>query len=254
LRTHTGLVLVATALASLAVPRSVGAQNYLLPNAPGKAVLMNTCELCHGPIMFLQHKRSPRQWNEVVGQMITQHATLNDQQRRVILAYLDKYLGQAKDYVPQPAPLRGPGPGLTLALEAAEGTEQLCENKYHQEPTVIVVDSGGNTIVLLTGDRVPLVTQADARSKAATVLRFKEPSGAVMKRMNTDPALVAETRDDPEIGMVLQGGLPITVNGELVGAIAVSGTFGPAEADEICARAGLNRIQVGLKQLASRLP
>jgi uncharacterized protein GlcG (DUF336 family) len=244
--------LILSVVAFLGMSRSALAQNYLLPDAPGRAVVLERCEVCHGPVLIL-HKRSPNQWNEVVGQMITQGANVTDGDRKVILAYLDKYFGQAKDYVPRPAPLRAPGPGLTLALQAAEGAEQFCENEGHQV-TVLVADSGGNTIVLLTGNRLPLVTQADAASKAATVLRFKESSGAVMKRMETDPALVAETRDDPEIGEVLQGGLPITVRGEIIGAIAVSGAFGPSVADEVCARAGLKRIQAGLQRLASRLP
>lgn len=252
MRTRLGLPLLLSVLGLIATSKSVNAQNYLLPDAPGKAVVLERCEVCHGPVLIL-HKRSPRQWDAVVGQMITQGADVTDSDRKVILAYLDRYFGQAKDYVPRPMPLRAPGPGLTLALQAAEGAEQFCENEGHQV-TVLVADSGGNTIVLLTGNGLPLVTQADAMSKAATVLRFKESSGAVMKRMETDPELVAETRDDPEIGEVLQGGLPITVKGEIIGAIAVSGAFGPSAADEVCAQAGLKKIQGGLQRLARRLP
>jgi uncharacterized protein GlcG (DUF336 family) len=249
LRSHLGLLLVVSVLTAFAVSRSALAQNYLLPNAPGKAVIMNNCERCHSAVAIL-HKRSPRQWNEIIGQMIARGANVNDQQRRVILAYLDKYFVQANDYVPQPRPRRASGPGLTLALEAAKAAEKFCENEGHQV-AVEVADSAGATIVLLTGNGIPLITQADARSEAATVLRFKEASGLVAKRMETDPTLAAEARDDPEIGgKVFQGGVPIIVNGELIGAIAVSGSTGPAGGDAICARAGLKRIQAGLRRIA----
>lgn len=252
MRNRPVVALILSVLPLMATSNNANAQNYLLPDAPGKSVVLERCEVCHGPVMIL-HKRSPRQWDEVVGQMITQGADVTDSDRKVILAYLDKYFGQPKEYVPRPMPLRAPGPGLTLALQAAEGAEQFCESEGHQV-TVLVADSGGDTVVLLTGDGLPLVTQADAVSKVATVLRYKESSGAVMKRMETDPALVAETRDDPQIGEVLQGGIPITVKGEIIGAIAVSGAFGPSAADEVCAQAGLKRIQAGLRRLAPRLP
>lgn len=217
------------------------AQDYLLPNAPGKTVVIGACETCHGVMTVVTHKRSPHQWDQVIRQMIGIGASISEDQKKSVTAYLNTYFGQSKDYVPQPAPLRGPGPGILLALEAATTAQEFCRTEGHQV-TTLVVDSVGTPIVLLMGDGVSTITQAIAATKTATVLRFKQSSGVVMKRLDSDPVLVALTKNDPEIGEVRQGGLPIVRRGELVGAIAVAGAFGPADTDEKCAQAGLDRI------------
>jgi uncharacterized protein GlcG (DUF336 family) len=186
--------------------------------------------------------------------MTQQGMVVDDDQKRSIMSYLNAYFGQEKQFVARPLPIRGVGPGWALALEAAEAAQKACRLPGGRGPTVRVVDSAGTTIVLLTGDGVSPITVLNSAIKAATVLRFKEPSGVVMKRLDGDPVLVAEIRSDPSIGMVLQGGVPIMVNGdELIGAIAVSGAFGPADKDEICARAGVDRIRPGLDRIALRL-
>ena len=248
---RTRLTLIAGFLL-LAASQSALPQEYLLPNAPGKAELTGACESCHGIKTILKYKRSPRQWNEIVEEMIKEGASINDDQKKAIIAYLDAHLGQANDYIPQPPLLRGPGPGLTLALEAAETARNACRAKG-LHTTTLVVDSAGTTVVLLTDDGVTPNTQLAAASKAATVLKYKESSGAVMKRMNSDPELVAETKDDPAVGEVLRGGLPITAKGELLGAIAVAGAQGPEDTDERCAQAGLDRIRTDLERTASGL-
>jgi uncharacterized protein GlcG (DUF336 family) len=250
-RTHLASFAIIVPL--MAAASIVQAQDYLLPDAPGKAEVTGACETCHGIIEVIKHKRSPRQWSQIVQQMIVQGAALSDTQRKDVIAYLNAEVGQPNDYIPEAPPLRGVGPGLALALQAAEGAQEACRAKG-REVTTLVVDAAGVPIVLLTGDGVKPITQSDAASKVATVLRYKEPSGVVMKRMNKDPVLVAETRNDPQIGEVLDGGLPIIVSGNrIIGAIAVSGAFGPADFDDYCAQAGIDRIRAGLAKLASGL-
>jgi len=75
-----------------------------------------------------------------------------------------------------------------------------------------------------------------------------------MERLNSNPALAAQLKNDPEIGEVRQGGLPISIKGELIGAIAVAGAFGPANTDEICAQAGLDRIAAKLQDSSHTEP
>jgi uncharacterized protein GlcG (DUF336 family) len=244
LRIHLALVLAALAL--LAAPKGASAQDYLLPNAPGKKELTDGCEFCHGIEAIARHKRSPKQWDDVVQLMIQRGASVTDEQKQVMLTYLKTYFAQDADYVPQPAPFRGRGPTLALALEAAETAQKACQDKG-LKTTTLVVDSLGNTIVLLTGDGMQPINGAIAATKAAAVLKFKEPSGVTMKRMDSEPELVEEVRHDPAIGQVLQGGLPITANGELIGAIAVSGARGPADTDEKCAKAGLAKVASRLR-------
>lgn len=225
----------------------VNAQNYMLPNAPGKKEVVATCETCHGIMTVVLHKRSPQQWDVILQQMAAMGAVMTDEERASIRTYLNDHLGQAKDYVPQPMPKRGRGPGVILALEAAETAQAACRAKG-QQVTTLVVDSAGVPVVLLNGDGAPTILASIAATKTTTVLRFKVSSGVVMDRLNGDPALAAQLKNDPEIGEVRQGGLPITIKGELVGAIAVAGAFGPANTDEICAQAGLDRIAAELNK------
>jgi uncharacterized protein GlcG (DUF336 family) len=201
----------------------------------------------------VKHRRSPRQWTAVVDDMVQRGATLNDDQKKSIVGYLADRWSQPNDYIPKPPPLRGVGPGLTLALQAAEAAEQACLAKGH-EVTVLVVDSAGATLVLLSSQG-GAYSQVSAGMKVATVLRFKQSSSEVLKRVASDPVLEAEVKADPEIGEVLHGGLPITVNGDqLIGAIAVSGSHGlPSLGDDSCAQAGLDRIQAGLERIAPAL-
>ena len=234
-------------LSLLAVSSLVPAQDYLLPNGPGKAEVVGACESCHG-VMTIVHagKRSPRQWNDILQQMIKLGLSIGAVQRESIYSYLNTHLGQAADYIPPPQ-VRARGPGVTLALQAAEAAETACQADG-QQVTTLVVDSADATVVLLTGDDISPLSQAVAASEAATVLKFKEPSGLVMKRLQSDPTLLPEIENDPEIGKVFPGGLPIVVNGgELIGAIAVSGALGRAATDEMCARAGLERIASRLR-------
>jgi uncharacterized protein GlcG (DUF336 family) len=221
---------------------TIEAQDYLMPDGTGKAEVTGSCERCHGIITVIKHNRSPHQWDEVMKSMVGQGMMISDSQNQLIQSYLNKYYGQPADYVPQPPELRGHGPGLALGMEAAAAAQEACHAKG-LEVTTLVVDSAGFPVVMLTGDGVNPITQANAAEKAATVLRFKESSGAVMKRMAHDPVLVAEVKADSQIGQVLQGGLPIVANGnELIGAIAVSGARGPASMDEECAQVGVDKI------------
>lgn len=240
------LTVIAQYLAMLSISTSVFAQDYLLPDAPGKKELTQSCEICHGIEAIVKHRRSPHQWDDMVNLMIWRGAPVTDEQKQVMLTYLKTYFAQERDYVPIPPPYRGRGPGYALAKEAAEAAQKTCHD-MGLKTTTLVVDVLGNPIVLLVEDGMQPINAAIAATKVAAVLKYKEPSGVTMKRMNSDPELVEEVRNDPAIGQVLQGGLPIVVKGELVGAIALSGAAGPADTDEKCAKAGLDKIASRLR-------
>jgi glc operon protein GlcG len=245
-RTLFGLVVSSAALMAASAPAR--AQDYLLPDAPGKTQVTDSCEACHGIITVIKHKRSPQQWVSIVQMMTVEGLVLNNQQKKRILGYLDAHYSQATDYVPLPPLLRGHGPGVDLALEAAQAARAACHAKGQTRISTLVVDSGGVPVVLLTDDEAKPINQIDAQIKVAAVLKYKQSSGEVMKRVDRDPVLEAEIKADSQIGLVLSGGLPIIARGnEIVGAIAVSGVFGPANLDDLCAQAGLDRITSRLK-------
>lgn len=103
-----------------------------------------------------------------------------------------------------------------------------------------VVDESGVLKAFSRMDGAPLVAVEVSRKKALTAVGFGMPTGdAWHEFVKDDPILVAGAPSIPEFTM-LGGGAPVTVDGQLVGAVGVSG--GHYRQDEECARAGLERI------------
>jgi uncharacterized protein GlcG (DUF336 family) len=151
----------------------------------------------------------------------------------------------AQSFVEKPHSAARGGPSLALALEAVQTSLAACQAKNFPV-SALVIDFQGSTIALLSQDGASFRTPDLAYAKAATALKYKVPSGEVMKRADKDPALVAELQADPKIGSAHQGGLPIMEGGKVIGAIAASGAVG-GDNDEACAKAGLDKIAARLK-------
>ena len=141
---------------------------------------------------------------------------------------------------------RAEAPGLLPAIEAAEAAQRFCAAKG-VKVSVLVTDSVGEPVVLLSGDGAGVRSQLIARTKAAIAIKYGKPSGEVALAAQTDPRLTAEAAADPDIGMLRGGGLPLIRNGKLIGAVAVSGgSLGPTHdhtLDEKCARVALERLE-----------
>src|SRR6185312_11128285 len=102
-----------------------------------------------------------------------------------------------------PAP-RAKGPALTPSVQAAQAAVAACAaNGY--KVTALITDSGGDPVVLLSGDGAAVRTQAIARTKVAAALKYKMSSGEVVAKAKTDPKLDAEIKADPAIGTARQG-------------------------------------------------
>jgi uncharacterized protein GlcG (DUF336 family) len=146
---------------------------------------------------------------------------------------------------PPPAVPRARGPSLALAVEAAQVAAATCTaNGY--KTTVLIVDSAGVPVVMLSGDGAGERTQTIAPTKIAAALRYNTSSGDVTNRAKTDAALAAEMKADPRIGTPRQGALLLKVGNDTIGAIAVSGAPG-GEKDEVCSQAGIDKIKDRLK-------
>lgn len=88
---------------------------------------------------------------------------------------------------------------------------------------IAVVDAHGETLGLLRMKGAALSSVAVATNKAFTSARLRRPSGEVGRR-SRDPAAgfdIAYYGDPRYLGW--GGGLPVIVDGEVVGAVAVSG-------------------------------
>lgn len=100
-----------------------------------------------------------------------------------------------------------------------------------QAAVVVVADSHGELIALLRVDGAPLPSILIAQNKAWTAARERKPS-AEIGRKSRDPERgfdIAYYGDPRFVGW--GGGLPVTVGGQVVGAVAVSGLSSQEDID-----------------------
>jgi uncharacterized protein GlcG (DUF336 family) len=137
------------------------------------------------------------------------------------------------------------GPSMNLAIEAARQAIETCRAEGYRVG-VSVIDSVGEARVMLTADGSDGSHIFVATRKALTALAFEMPSSKAAEAVLKDKALLA--RIAPNM-FVMGGALPIIVDHLTIGAIGVSGAAGMpfGQQDEICALAGLRRIQNKLK-------
>jgi uncharacterized protein GlcG (DUF336 family) len=151
--------------------------------------------------------------------------------------------GAAQAQGPPPPPPRARGPALALAVEAAQASIAACR-AYGHNVTALTVDSAGTTVAMVVDDGAPARTIDVAFNKIAVVLKYRVPSSAIVIRAKTDPALAAEIKADPKIGVARDGALPLMAGSDFIGAYTVSGA---ADKDEICAKVGVDKIGARLK-------
>jgi glc operon protein GlcG len=102
--------------------------------------------------------------------------------------------------------------------------------------SIAVVDNAGRLLAFHRTDGAPIGTIDVAQGKAFTALKFRMPTQAVQDMVGKGgPAMLT-------LGemVAVVGGYPIVRNGEVIGAIGVSG--GMAGEDEIVAHAGLSAL------------
>lgn len=102
---------------------------------------------------------------------------------------------------------------------------------------VAVVDRGGNLVAVQRDDTVGPHNTLAAHRKAYTALSTKTPTGLLAERARTTPE--AENLNTLDELLLLGGGVPLQVEGEVIGAIGVAGAGG-AEFDEGCARTAIS--------------
>lgn len=131
----------------------------------------------------------------------------------------------------------------SLALEAVGAAVAHCASQGNLV-SAVVVDANGTRQAVLRGDGAGVHTMDSAMGKAYTAASFRAASGAVAQRIMGNPA-AAGLAHVPGV-LFAQGGVPIKVGDEVIGAIGVGGSPG-GEKDEACAKAGLDKISDRLK-------
>ena len=121
-------------------------------------------------------------------------------------------------------------PALTFegAREAAETVAAVARERG-VAPMTAVVDAGGELIYLSRPDDAQVASVRVSTDKARTAAIYRRPSKDFEDQAaNGRPSALHLARAVP-----LQGGMPIVVNGEVVGAIGVSGASSADEDQEL---------------------
>jgi len=133
---------------------------------------------------------------------------------------------------------------LSLATKAAGAALEQC-TKDGFRVSVAVVDRAGVLRALLREDGAGPHTVDSSRKKAYTAASMKRPTGELAELVTKMPAIEG-IRDMNDSILILGGGLPIEIGGEVVGGIGVGGAPG-AHLDAACAQAGLDSIGAASK-------
>jgi uncharacterized protein GlcG (DUF336 family) len=155
-------------------------------------------------------------------------------------------LGASIASAQQPAPAAAPPPpppyGPPITLEQAKkvmvGAEAEAK-KNSWNVVMVVLDSGGNLVMLQRMDGAQFGSIEVAKDKAYSAVAFRRPTKAF------DDALAqggANLRILKLSGAApLEGGIPIVVDGKLIGAVGVSGVTSAQDAQ--IGRAGIDNLK-----------
>jgi glc operon protein GlcG len=138
----------------------------------------------------------------------------------------------------QTPPPYGPPINIENAKKVMTAAEaEAAKNNW--SVVITIIDSGGNTVMLHRGDDVQLSSLDLAQGKAQTALRFKRPSKVLDDAISGGGAGLRFLALKDIVP--LEGGLPLVLDGKIVGAIGVSGVL--SAQDTQTARAGVDALK-----------
>jgi glc operon protein GlcG len=131
-----------------------------------------------------------------------------------------------------------------LTLEAAKlmaAAAEATAAKNGWRVVIAVVDDGGHALLVQRIDGTQSSSVPTAMGKARSAVAYKRPTRILEEMINQGRYSFLSAGGDP---VALQGGLPIDIDGQLLGGIGVSGV--KASDDEIVAQAGLDTLRQAL--------
>ncbi len=138
-------------------------------------------------------------------------------------------------------------PSLSLDLAMLALPAALAEARsLRVRISVSIVDAAGQLIHLAHMDGAPALSRDIATDKAYTAASFGLATSRWEAELAGAPASVRNGLAHRPRMVLFGGGVPVKVDGVVVGAIGVSGAS--AEQDEQCAQAGVNAILAALNQ------
>ncbi|MDN4073009.1 GlcG/HbpS family heme-binding protein [Fictibacillus terranigra] len=130
-----------------------------------------------------------------------------------------------------------------INLELAKTLIESAEKKAReiQVPMVIsIVDKGGNFVACHRMDEALLVSVDIAQNKAWTSVAMKMPTANLAEAAGVGKSLYGINTTNNGRVVVFGGGIPLRQNGEIIGAIGVSG--GSVKEDIQVAQAGVDSL------------
>ncbi len=129
---------------------------------------------------------------------------------------------------------------ISLSAAQAMVDASMAKAAELQVPAVIaVVDDSGNLVTLVRMDNAPLLSVELAQDKAYTAISFGMATHEWFEFIKNDPPLLHGIVKTRRL-VVFGGGFPVTVDGQVVGGIGVSG--GHYSQDMEIAEAGLQAL------------
>lgn len=129
---------------------------------------------------------------------------------------------------------------MTVSADIAEQLSHSCEafaKAHNATATVVILDTTGQIIHEHRMDGQSYLNQKAAEQKARTALLTREPSHVITNRVYNDNGTLIRMQ---QFGLSpQQGGLPIIVNDQIIGAIGVGGGAG---GEELCAKDALEKV------------
>jgi uncharacterized protein GlcG (DUF336 family) len=137
-----------------------------------------------------------------------------------------------------PSPDYGPPINIDQAKEAAAAAQAEAKRNGWRM-AVAIVDPGGYLIYFERADGTQNASVSLAHAKARTAALFRRPSKVFADQFAAGNTGFMSFPDDAR-PIASEGGLPIIINGQLVGAIGMSG--GTGQQDGVAAAAGVSAV------------
>jgi len=122
------------------------------------------------------------------------------------------------------------------AIKAMVAGAEAEAQRQNVQVTICIVDESGNLLFLQKGDSAPMNTITWAQKKARHAAFYKSPSKDAADTVKKGSV---EALAFPDF-FPNQGGLPIIVDGQILGGISASGA--KSEIDEAIAQAGIDAL------------
>jgi glc operon protein GlcG len=122
------------------------------------------------------------------------------------------------------------------AIKTMAAAAEAEAQKRNVQVTICIVDEGGNLLFLQKADGAGLNTIQFAQKKARYAALYRRPSKAAADSLKSGNLEVLAFPD----GFPNQGGLPIKVDGDTIGAIACSGAA--SEVDEAISQTAIDAL------------